>query len=85
MSVNTRHTSIDAAPPVVYCMSQEIGASINGQWLPISHPGDSSGRGTGGDTVQGRRHVSIGEPQVCDSERILGRSNILVTTKDGSI
>ena len=61
MSVDTRHSSIDGenilictAPPVVYCMSQEIGASINGQWLPISHPGDSSGRGTGGDTGQGR-------------------------------
>ena len=61
MSIDASHFSIDGenilicgAPPVVYCMGQEIGASINGQWLPILHPGDSGGRGTSGDTGEGR-------------------------------
>ena len=60
MSIDVRHCSIDgkdifisSIPPVVYCMGHEIGTSINGQWLPIPHPGDSGGRGTSGDTGQG--------------------------------
>ena len=59
MSIDARHCSIDGESilisgifPVVYCMGQEIGASINGERLPISHPGDSGGGGTSGDTGQ---------------------------------
>ena len=61
MSIDAGHCSIDgenvlirSTPPVVYCMGQEIGAPINGQWLPIPHPGDSGGRGTSGGADQGR-------------------------------
>ena len=61
MSVDVRHCSgdgkhilISGEPSVGHSLCQLVAASINGQWLPIPYPGDSSGRGTSGDTGQGR-------------------------------
>ena len=60
MSIDGRHCSIDGEDilisgqtPVGHSLCQLIGASINGQWLSIPHPGDSGGRGASGDTGQG--------------------------------
>ena len=61
MSVDVRHCGVDGKhilisrqPSVGHSLCQLVEASIIGQWLPIPHPADSSGRGTGGDTSQGR-------------------------------
>ena len=60
MSIDVRHYSIDGEHvlisgqnPVGHSLCQLVEASINDQWLPITHPGDSGGRGASGDTGQG--------------------------------
>ena len=60
MSIDVRHCSIDGEnilisgqPPIGHSLCQLVEAAINGQWLPIPHPGDSGGRGTSGDAGQG--------------------------------
>ena len=61
MSVDVRHCSMDGKhilisgqTPVGHSLCQLVEPCINGEWLPIPHPGDSGGRGTSGDTGQDR-------------------------------
>ena len=44
-----------------------VDASINGQWLSISHPSDGGSRRAGGGAGQVRGCVSRGEHQVSDT------------------
>ena len=76
MSIDGRHCSIDGEhilvsgqPPVGHSLCQLVETSIDGQRLSISHPGDSSGRGTSGDTGQGRGYGFMGESQMSDARR----------------
>ena len=53
-SIDDEHILICSIPPIGHCLRQLVGAPINGQWLPIPHPGDSGGRGTSRDAGQVR-------------------------------
>ena len=65
-SIDGEHILISGQSPVGHSLCQLVEAPIDGQWLPILHPGDSGGRRTSGDAGQGRGCESMGEPQVCD-------------------
>ena len=44
--IDSEHIHIGRLSSVSYGLCQLVQASINGQWLPIPHPGNSGGRRT---------------------------------------
>ena len=65
--VDVKNILVSRQLPIGHCLCHSIGVSIEGQRLPISHPGDFGSRGTSGDTGQSRGYGTIGEPQMCDA------------------
>ena len=78
--VDDKNILVSRQLPIGHCLRQLIGASIEGQWLPISHPGDIGSRRTSGDTGQVRGYGSIGKSKMCDARWSWQREPHLIQT-----